>query len=170
MPGSPPRRSSAPSTSSRDGPTSTSSSTRRSLADRSPRGPGRQSLIESPAMELNDKVCVVTGGASGIGAALSRRFAAEGARAVVIADRDADGATKVAGEIGAHALAVSTDVSVEADIEALVEKATDAFGPIDLFCSNAGIGVGGGVEAKNEDWQRIWGINLMAHVYAARHV
>ena len=121
-------------------------------------------------MELRDKVVVVTGAAGGIGSALCRRFAAEQARGVVVADANAEGAQVVADGIGPQAMAVSTDVAVEADIEALVEKAERKFGPIDLFFSNAGIGVGGGVEATNEDWQRIWEINTMAHVYAARHV
>ena len=119
-------------------------------------------------MELRDKVVVVTGGASGIGAALSRRFATEGARAVVVADLDADGARAVAAEIGG--VAASTNVAVEADVQALVHKTVDAHGPIDLFCSNAGIGGGGGIEVPDEDWQRIWEINTMAHVYAARAV
>ena len=119
-------------------------------------------------MRLNDKVVVVTGGASGIGRALCRRFAAEGARGVVVADLNADAAKAVADEIGGTA--VSTDVAVEADVEALVEKAIGTYGPIDLFCSNAGIVIGGGVEVPNEQWQAIWDINLMAHVYAARAV
>jgi NAD(P)-dependent dehydrogenase (short-subunit alcohol dehydrogenase family) len=119
-------------------------------------------------MELAGKVVVVTGGASGIGRALCRRFAAEGAKAVVVADSDAEGATAVATEIGGDA--VSTDVAVEADIEALVERTEQAHGPIDLFCSNAGIAVSGGVEATDEDWMRIWSVNVMAHVYAARAV
>jgi NAD(P)-dependent dehydrogenase (short-subunit alcohol dehydrogenase family) len=117
-------------------------------------------------MELAGKVVVVTGGANGIGRALCRRFAGEGAAAVVVADLDADGAAAVAGEVGG--LAVTTDVAVEADVVHLVDKATDAFGPIDLFCANAGIAVGGGAEATDEDWQRSWTVNLMAHVYAAR--
>jgi NAD(P)-dependent dehydrogenase (short-subunit alcohol dehydrogenase family) len=121
-------------------------------------------------MELADKVVVVTGGANGIGRALARRFAEEGARGIAIADRDAEGAAAVAAELGERGLAVTTDVSVEADVIALVDKTEDKFGPIDLFCSNAGIGVGGGVEASDEGWQRIWDINLMAHVYAARAV
>jgi NAD(P)-dependent dehydrogenase (short-subunit alcohol dehydrogenase family) len=120
-------------------------------------------------MKLQDKVVVVTGGANGIGRALCRRFAAEGARGVVVADLDADGAAQVAKEIGG--LAVTTDVSVEADVIRLVERATAAYGPLDLFCSNAGIaGVAGGVEVPNADWQRIWEVNVLAHVYAARAV
>jgi NAD(P)-dependent dehydrogenase (short-subunit alcohol dehydrogenase family) len=119
-------------------------------------------------VELRDKVVIVTGGASGIGAALSRRFAAEGARAVVVADLQADAAQAVADEIGG--MAVSTDVAVEADVRALVERTVEQHGPVDLFCSNAGIAIGGGVEVPDEEWQRIWNINLMAHVYAARAV
>jgi NAD(P)-dependent dehydrogenase (short-subunit alcohol dehydrogenase family) len=124
-------------------------------------------------MELNGKVVVVTGGASGIGRALSRRFAEEQARAVVVADLDADGATAVADEInasGGHAVAVSTDVGVEADVVALVDRTVDSFGPVDLFCANAGIAITGSVDAPDEEWQRIWNINVMAHVYSARAV
>ncbi|HUE05487.1 MAG TPA: SDR family NAD(P)-dependent oxidoreductase [Bryobacteraceae bacterium] len=119
-------------------------------------------------MKLEGKVAVVTGGASGIGRALCRRFAAEGARNVVVADVDGAGAEQVAREIGG--LAVHTDVSREDEIVRLVERAIAAFGAIDLFCSNAGIVTEGGVETSDADWQRIWGINFMAHVYAARAV
>ncbi len=119
-------------------------------------------------MELKDKVVVVTGGASGIGRALCRRFAAEGARGVVVADVNGADAAAVADEFGG--LAASTDVSVEADVVALVDRATKAFGPVDLFCSNAGIGLGQGIETPDEDWDRIWKVNFMAHVYAARAV
>lgn len=117
-------------------------------------------------MELEGKIAVVTGGASGIGAALARRFAAEGAKSVVVADVDEEGARAVADDIGATA--VRCDVSRESDIVALVDTAEDAHGPIDLFCSNAGIGAGGGVEAADSAWQRIISINLLAHIWAAR--
>jgi NAD(P)-dependent dehydrogenase (short-subunit alcohol dehydrogenase family) len=119
-------------------------------------------------MKLSCKVAVVTGGANGIGRALCRRFAAEGARAVIVADVEEAGAQAVAAEIGGVAL--RTDVGKEADIQALVKFATDSYGQIDLFCSNAGIGIEGGVETPNSEWQRIWEINYMAHVYAARAV
>jgi NAD(P)-dependent dehydrogenase (short-subunit alcohol dehydrogenase family) len=119
-------------------------------------------------MKLQDRVAVVTGGASGIGRALCRRFAAEGARGVVVADLDAAGAAQVARETGG--LAVTADVSREADVFQLVDRAMAAYGAIDLFCSNAGIALEGGIETPDSDWQRIWGINLMAHVYAARAV
>lgn len=119
-------------------------------------------------MQLKDQVAVVTGGADGIGRALCRRFAAEGARAVIVADVNADGARQVAAEIGG--LAVATDVGAEAEVRRLVEQALAAFGRIDLFCSNAGIALEGGPEVPDADWQRIWQINVMSHVYAARAV
>ncbi len=119
-------------------------------------------------MQLKDKHAVVTGGAHGIGEALCRRFAAEGARGVVVADLDGASAGHVADSIGG--LAVTVDVGKEADVRQLVAAAEEKFGPIDLFCSNAGIALGGGVEAPNSDWQKIWDVNLMAHVYAARTV
>jgi NAD(P)-dependent dehydrogenase (short-subunit alcohol dehydrogenase family) len=119
-------------------------------------------------MKLSGRVAVVTGGASGIGRALCRRFAAEGARGVVVADVVEAGAQAVAAET--RGLAVAADVSREADIMRLVERATAAYGAIDLFCSNAGIAMEGGAETPNGEWQRIWEINLMAHVYAARAV
>ncbi|HEV2364913.1 MAG TPA: SDR family oxidoreductase [Caulobacteraceae bacterium] len=118
-------------------------------------------------MEIRDKTVVVTGAASGIGRSLARRFAAEGAALVACADRNGEGAKSVAEEIGG--IGFATDVAKEADILALID-AVEARAPIDLFCSNAGIGVGGGVDAPNEAWQRIWDINVMAHVYAARHL
>ena len=120
-------------------------------------------------MNLQGKVIVVTGGANGIGRALCRRFAAEGSRGVVVSDVDFDAASKVAAEI--NGLAVKTDVAIEADIAALIAKTNEAFGPIDLFCSNAGIGGMPGFEqVTNEAWRQIWEINVMAHIYAARAV
>lgn len=118
-------------------------------------------------MKLKDKVAVVTGAASGIGREMARRYHAEGAGHVFVADLNADALAEVADEIGGTA--VVTDVSSEDQIKALISRAETDCGRIDLLCSNAGIGVGGGPEAANEDWQRIWDINLMAHVYAARH-
>jgi NAD(P)-dependent dehydrogenase (short-subunit alcohol dehydrogenase family) len=117
-------------------------------------------------MLVKDKVVVVTGGAHGIGRALCRRFAAEGARAVVVADVDADAGT-VAREV--NGLAVIADVSAESEVSRLVTTAIEAFGRVDLFCSNAGISVRGPFETiADADWQRIWQINVMAHVHAAR--
>ncbi len=119
-------------------------------------------------MQLKDRHAVVTGGASGIGRALCRRFAKEGARAVVVADVNEEGARAVASEFGGLGLGV--DVSNDVQVRGLVERAERENGPIDLFFSNAGIGTPGGVEVSNEAWERIWQINLMAHVYASRAV
>jgi len=121
-------------------------------------------------MELADRICVVTGGASGIGRALSMRFAAEGAKAVVVIDRDADGALATAEAIGERGIPSTADVTVEADIEAVVETTEDEVGPIDLFASNAGVLSGQGIDATDEDWSRLWLVNVMAHVFAARAV
>ena len=119
-------------------------------------------------MLVRDKVVVVTGGVRGIGRALCQRFSQEGARAVVVADIDS--ATKdVATEVGG--LGVVADVGLEADVARIVRTAVDAYGRIDLFCSNAGISVPGTLETTTDaQWQRVWQINLMAHVYAARAV
>jgi NAD(P)-dependent dehydrogenase (short-subunit alcohol dehydrogenase family) len=118
-------------------------------------------------MELRERHAVVTGAASGIGAALARRFAAEGAR-VVVADIDGEGAAAVAGEIGG--LGVRTDVGSEDEIKSLVAQAEEANGPVDLFFSNAGVpGPGGGpVETSDEAWHQTWDVNVMAHVWASR--
>lgn len=117
-------------------------------------------------MELKNKVAVVTGGASGIGRAMATRFVAEGARGVVIADINADQLEQVAEEIGARA--IKTDVSSDDEMRHLISTAESEYGQIDLLCNNAGIGIGGGPEVPNEDWERIWQINVMAHVYATR--
>jgi NAD(P)-dependent dehydrogenase (short-subunit alcohol dehydrogenase family) len=119
-------------------------------------------------MELADRICVVTGGASGIGRALSQRFAAEGAGAVVVVDRDADGAAATAEAIGDQAVARVVDVTQESEIAALVERTEAEIGPVDLFASNAGILSGQGIEAPDEAWSLVWSVNVMAHVYAAR--
>jgi len=119
-------------------------------------------------MEVADRVVVVTGGARGIGRALARGLAARGAETVVVADLDADGALAVAQEIGG--VAITCDVSREDQIAELVKQVMTTKGRIDIFCSNAGIAVGGGPDASNSDWQRIWEVNLMSHVFVARHV
>lgn len=121
-------------------------------------------------MELTERICVVTGGASGIGQALCTRFHAEGARAIVVVDRDADGAAATADLIGAKGMAISADVAVEADVHNVVERTEAEIGPIDLFASNAGIVSGLGIEAPDEVWSNVWAVNVMAHVYAARAV
>jgi NAD(P)-dependent dehydrogenase (short-subunit alcohol dehydrogenase family) len=119
-------------------------------------------------MQVKGKVVVVTGGGNGIGRALCRRFASEGARSVIVADVQAAAAEQVAKEIGGKAIA--TNVAREPEVNRLVEQVIKEFGSIDLFCSNAGIGAKGGVEAGDEEWTRSWEVNVMAHVYAARAV
>ena len=119
-------------------------------------------------MLVKDRIVVVTGAASGIGKALAERFHAEGAKLVVCSDIDGEGAKVTAAAVGG--IAFHTNVAIEADILHLIETVERDHGPIDLFCSNAGIGIGGGAEASNEGWQRIWDINVMAHVWAARHL
>ncbi len=126
-------------------------------------------------MDARNRVVVVTGGASGIGAALCRRFAQEGARGVIVADRDERGAGFVADSIGG--LAVGCDVAEEAQVRALVAAVEARFGAIDLFCANAGVALGGGLDvetggpfAPDEAWTKSWAVNVMAHVYAARAV
>ena len=121
-------------------------------------------------MELAGRVAIVTGGGNGIGRAMCLRFAAEGAKGVVVADLDGDAAAAVAREIGAQATPVATDVSVEADVRHLVETAEHRHGVVDLFCANAGIATLGSVDVPDEDWERAWRVNVMAHVYAARAV
>jgi NAD(P)-dependent dehydrogenase (short-subunit alcohol dehydrogenase family) len=123
-------------------------------------------------MQVANKVVVVTGGSSGIGKALCRRFAAEGAR-VVVADLNEKGAKSVADAIGG--LGLHCDVSVEADLRHVVAVCEKHYGPVDLMCSNAGIFFGDGPEGmatslSNDGWQRMWEVNVMAHIYAARAV
>jgi len=119
-------------------------------------------------MKARNQHVVITGGAHGIGRAMAIRFAAEGARGVVVSDLDGVGARAVADEIGG--LGVGCDVSSQGSVRQLVSTAIEKYGPIDLFCSNAGIAIAGGVETSDEAWQKIWNVNVMAHVYAARAV
>ena len=119
-------------------------------------------------MELDNKVCVVTGGASGIGAATCRAFTAKGAR-VVVTDINMEGARQVAEEIGG--LAIACDVSVEAEVNNLVAESEKQLGPIDLFFNNAAVATGGNpLNTPIDVWQDQWNINVMAHVYAVRAV
>ena len=123
-------------------------------------------------MKVAGEVVVVTGGASGIGRALAERFHREGAKAVVVADIDRAGATAVAKGIGG--LALHCDVGSERDIATVIEETERLYGPIGLFCSNAGIAVGFDLHGENvagasdADWARSWAVNVMSHVYAAR--
>jgi NAD(P)-dependent dehydrogenase (short-subunit alcohol dehydrogenase family) len=119
-------------------------------------------------MEIRDRVAIITGGGGGIGSATARKWLAEGARTVVVADYNAEAAEAVAQELGC--VGVGLDVTDEAALVALVEKVEVEHGPIDIFFSNAGAGAEGGIEAPNEAWQSQWELHVMAHVYAARAV
>ena len=119
-------------------------------------------------MELSGKVIVVTGGAQGIGEAMCRRFAAEGAAGLVVADLD-NRARLVAEELGS-AHAVIADVTREGDVQHLVAETWKRYGRIDLFCSNAGVFTTGGENTSDADWERTWQLNVLAHIYAARAV
>lgn len=115
-------------------------------------------------------VAVVTGGASGIGLALAQRFAAEGARAVVVADLNGDGAAAAAEKLtGGTGVGVTLDVTDEAEVRALVDRIETEIGPIDLWCSNAGVPTEEGLGSDGV-WDRAFRVHVMAHVYAARHV
>jgi NAD(P)-dependent dehydrogenase (short-subunit alcohol dehydrogenase family) len=122
-------------------------------------------------MNVKDKVIVITGGASGIGKALAERFHHEGAKSIAVADLDGAGAEEVARSVGG--LAFTIDVSKEEDVVRLITETEAKLGPIDLYCSNAGVSAGDRdprnvASATNDTWHRVFDINVMAHVYAAR--
>lgn len=124
-------------------------------------------------MHINGKIIVITGAAGGIGKALAARFLAEGARGVMIADINAALLAQTAAELGCASMVC--DVTDEAQIVALVAAAEAQLGPIDLFCSNAGVldvdqNIDDATSASNAGWARSWAVNVMAHVYAARAV
>ncbi len=119
-------------------------------------------------MEVRGKIAVITGGASGIGAALARRFHAEGAKGIAVADVQEDALREVAASV--HGIAIPCNVAQEGDIQKLVAKVEQELGPIDIFCSNAGIARFGDEHAPDADWQLNWDIHVMAHVYAVRAV
>jgi NAD(P)-dependent dehydrogenase (short-subunit alcohol dehydrogenase family) len=123
-------------------------------------------------MQVRDKVVIVTGAASGIGKALAERFHKDGAKALIVADQNGAGAETVAKSVGG--IAIVSDVTKEADIQKIVRTAEEKYGCIDLFCSNAGVGgpdpeIDNPGSAANDRWALAWGVNVMAHVYAARH-
>jgi NAD(P)-dependent dehydrogenase (short-subunit alcohol dehydrogenase family) len=115
--------------------------------------------------ELHGAGVVITGGGAGIGAALARRFAAAGAR-VVVNDLNADGADAVAAEV--KGWSVPGDASSVEGAAALIEAARGHLGEIDVYCANAGVGAGEGLDAAEADWELSWNVNVMAHVRAAR--
>lgn len=124
------------------------------------------SLHNPRGFRIQGAVVVVTGAAGGIGAALARQCVNDGAAAVIVADRDAARLQRLAREIGAHALVC--DLSTEDGTRELIEATEARFGPIDLFCANAGISAEGGEQLPDEVWLRMWQVNVMAHVQAAR--
>ncbi len=111
---------------------------------------------------------VVTGAGSGIGAAMARRFAREKPRALVLADLNFASAEEVAGPLGA--IAIGADVSRPEDNDRLIDQVEESFGPVDLFCANAGIGFAGDEQTDPADWDRMWHVNVMSHVHAARRL
>lgn len=117
-------------------------------------------------MNAKDKVAVVTGGASGIGLALCTRFASEGAH-VVLSDLRQDACEREAAPIGAFP--VAADVGREEDVEHLVDATVERFGRVDLFVSNAGIGIDGGIDMPTDEWRKIIDVNLMSEIFAARY-
>jgi NAD(P)-dependent dehydrogenase (short-subunit alcohol dehydrogenase family) len=119
-------------------------------------------------MEMRSTVALVTGGASGIGKALATRFLAEGAAGVTIVDLDPEQVASVAADLGERCLGVSGDVSQEAAVRAAVDATEERFGPLELFCANAGIGTGAGIEASDDTWRRIFAVNVLSHAVAAR--
>ncbi len=119
-------------------------------------------------MDIREKVVLITGGASGIGEAMARQFAGSGAGVVVVADIDFERAEGVAASIGGAA--VHLDVTDEGQTHAVIDQIHATHGTIDLLCLNAGIPTDGSVDAPDADWQRTWEVNVMAHVYATRHV
>ena len=124
------------------------------------------------SQRLAGQVVIVTGAAHGIGRAIAERFADEGAAGVVVADLDEVGALRVAAEICARhpgrAVGMACDVASAEDNARLVERATAAFGPVDLFCANAGVGVGTDEQTPDAVWDLALGVNVRAHVHAAR--
>ncbi len=121
--------------------------------------------------EFRDKVAVVTGAASGIGRGLAERFAAEGMK-VVLADIETGALAETEAELrgtGATVLAVKTDVSKAADVEALAKKTIDAFGAVHVVCNNAGVAVGGlSWERSVADWEWVLGVNLWGVIHGIR--
>jgi NAD(P)-dependent dehydrogenase (short-subunit alcohol dehydrogenase family) len=118
-------------------------------------------------LDIRDKVVVITGGGSGIGAAMARRFAGERAQKVIVVDVDRDAARSTADDVDGEAFTL--DVTDEEATAAVFQRVEASHGRIDVLCLNAGIPTDGSVDAPNEDWQRTWDVNVMAHVYATRH-
>jgi NAD(P)-dependent dehydrogenase (short-subunit alcohol dehydrogenase family) len=119
-------------------------------------------------MRVKDKVVVVTGAGSGIGRAMREKFVAEGARQVIAVDINAENSQQTADKLGC--VAMTADVSRDEDIKRIIEDTESHIGPIDLYCGNAGVGLGLSEQSPDQEWQMSWDINVMSHVYAARHL
>ena len=119
-------------------------------------------------MELSNKIAVITGGETGIGAALARSFCSAGAKHVVVAGLQKSKLQSVAEEVNGSA--IQCDVTSEKEVERLVEKVEDSIGAIDIFCSNAGVALLGDEDAPDSDWEQSWRVHVMGHVYAVRSV
>lgn len=121
-------------------------------------------------MQIQGRVIVVTGAARGIGAAMCRHAVKAGAELVVVSDRNTFEGTQLAAELGPTAVAIACDVGSESEVQHLVSETLRLAGRIDIFCSNAGITFKGGLESTNAEWQRMWDVNVMSRLYAARAV
>ena len=117
-------------------------------------------------MELEGRVAIVTGGAGGIGRALAYKFVEEGAKGVLVADLK--GTDTVAAELGERVAGFDGDVGDEETVRALIARAEETFGPVDLFCANAGVAVGLGLEDDEAVWDQAFAVNIRSHIYAAR--
>ncbi|MEV6929938.1 SDR family oxidoreductase [Dactylosporangium sp. NPDC051485] len=120
-------------------------------------------------MNVDGKVVVITGAAGGIGAAMARRFAGKAA-ALVLGDLDGDAAAALAASLPGEAVGVEVDVTSEEQVAELVGETLERHDRVDLFCANAGITSGAGLEASDEAWARTWAVNVLSHVYSARAV
>lgn len=119
-------------------------------------------------MDIENRVVAITGAGHGIGRALAMAFHRHGARAVVCIDVNFEAASHTANET--NGLPIEADVSVEYQLIGAIDHAEDVTGPIDIFCSNAGLLVQGGLDVSDKDWDRVWRVNVMAHLWAARHL
>ncbi|WP_166423658.1 SDR family oxidoreductase [Paraglaciecola sp. 20A4] len=119
-------------------------------------------------MELQNNIVVITGAGSGIGRALAVHFHAQGTKKIVAVDINLGNAQETADMV--NGVAMMADVAKEVDIARVIEETEANIGPIDLFCSNAGVALGENIDSLNSEWQASWDINVMSHVYAARHL
>lgn len=117
-------------------------------------------------MDLQDKTIVVTGGTSGIGRAMVERFAKERPRGIAVVGRNTEVAVAIAEQV--DGVAITADLTSEAEVQRVIAETEARFGPVDLFCSNAGFAQPAGLESPDEDWLHRWNIHVMAHVWAAR--